>query len=631
MASEEESEKVIKVATLAGLVFALAASILAICSVVLPWWTGNATGKLIVVGVDETATTMAGTITLWAYELKLRLPPAQGKVLGTEYMLISSWNDMCTTAENTMTVIPSECLKVKLIRAFTCLTFISAMISAVFIVVARRYSSLWLLVGGGTGLLAALCGVAAILTGVATGTGGLTGTGFLLILAATGCAALDVASVFYAASKAMPLPSSDSGDADGSRMARLQDAFRKAAHERKYLNQNIEQRRSESKDSDEIEDKPDEPSYLKRKPLVAFQELLNSTEDSNSTASLELLEAAFFELDADGMGSVSMNELVDALRSCGLPVSEASAGQVMSEFDKDNDGNISIHEFVEFFRTVDEINKFSKKVDQRAAFLAFVCNFCFLVDLILVGIILMLFIRMDPGSSGDNYTIIKYLLILFATLLGVLFLSVIAIPALRMTLGPNVNAWQHHYNQALARSVEKKNRAKALAEANKVGVTKPFARGGIRAAAWAEGGGEAPPQVNAALYGSSYRVTKHQFALGDSYEQDFYPQPLSGPRTPVAASGARTPLQSQPMSVRSGSSSKQTPVGYSSSNGVIMSRNGDLVRYDPASFRQAAMTSMTRNPMSFTPMQVHNLATSSDEPVDHANSMLAITSGSGFR
>ncbi|CAE7512340.1 unnamed protein product, partial [Symbiodinium pilosum] len=62
----------------------------------------------------------------------------------------------------------------------------------------------------------------------------------------------------------------------------------------------------------------------------------------------------------------------------------AAATTVMQEIDKNMNGTIDIHEFVMFFRTLEEMTRFQRKTQQRAQFLSYVLNFCFLVHIILV-------------------------------------------------------------------------------------------------------------------------------------------------------------------------------------------------------------------------------------------------------
>ncbi|CAE7383892.1 unnamed protein product, partial [Symbiodinium sp. CCMP2456] len=60
----------------------------------------------------------------------------------------------------------------------------------------------------------------------------------------------------------------------------------------------------------------------------------------------------------------------------------------------------------------------------------------------------------------------------------------------------NVQAWQHYYTTAM-RPDGKLKRQAAQRDAE--------TSSGPRGAAWAEGAGQAPPAVNAAKYGASYR------------------------------------------------------------------------------------------------------------------------------
>merc|ERR1719162_1450120 len=77
------------------------------------------------------------------------------------------------------------------------------------------------------------------------------------------------------------------------------------------------------------------------------------------------------------------------------------------EIDKNASGDIDLREFIEFFRHIEDLNRFQKKSAKRQQFMSFLLNFCFLADIVVVGVLLMMFIRMDANDNPDTYAIMK--------------------------------------------------------------------------------------------------------------------------------------------------------------------------------------------------------------------------------
>jgi len=648
----EENAQVIKITSLTGATLAFVASILSICAILLPWWTGKGSSVLIKAGMDGTETTMSAEIDLWKYDLSLLLAPEEGSLTGKDFRIVATWDEMCSTAAvgrqlssrrrrsssgasssgfsgagaATSSTAPPECMQIKVARLFTCLTPIFACFSAMTVIVARRFSPLLLLAGAGFGVLATVSSLAGCVTAFVMSATGLVGTGFILLLAAVGLSGVAVVCIFYAAAKAMPGPSGLPDEMRTTRASRVQEAHTKS----KQLRAQVEEQFARSLE-DEPEHHMDPEGGRKEKVPVALKRTLYWSQENPDEPDLEipteLLQAAYLEIDDDQSGSVTIEELVEALQRCGLPASKTAAENVIHEVDKNADGTIDIHEFIEFFRTLEEMDRFSKKTEARAQFLTFICNFCFLAHIIIVGVVLMIFIKMDQAENKDNYSIMMNMLVAFSIDLGLLFIAIIAIPAARLTLGANITAWKFHY----AKEIRKRKRAK---EGIKSDHTDRSTRGGIRSSAWAEGAGFGPPPVNAAMYGASYRVSRmsHDQTLTDMYApQDtrgmlMMPNPASD-----AGSGSRAASHLRGAAGGIGQphrAMQQTQMPVAAKSTGIMSKTGDFVRYDPDAFKSAAKVAMRGGAlMSFTPMQVQNMATSADE-VDPPG-MLSI--GNGLR
>ncbi|CAJ1345862.1 unnamed protein product [Effrenium voratum] len=451
---DEETKVVVKYVSFVGAALAFGAAILAIFAVSMPWWTGTQSSSLLNVGLDGTETTLGATITLWDFDLELQLAPKEGQLDGEIYNLRTTWDDTCAQAERTLPNVP-YCAEVSLARVCVILEAIFDSFFARGLVSGRLRSRILLLPPFFFPelklhlVLAVLFAFGAAGLGVMTSTTGLGGVGFMLLGASLVCSGLGVAAVFYAAAKAMPPPPDAIEEVRRTRMKNLQESTQREKEMAAILEENVQRRRRES----ESGEPGGAPGTGPKRVPVMLQKLIFYTQENegNEEAELpmELLQAAYQEIDDDGSGSVTLVELCEALKLCGLNASEAAATTVMNEIDKNMNGTIDIHEFVMFFRTLEEMTRFQRKTQQRAQFLSYVLNFCFLLHIILVGVLLMIFIRMDEATGGDTYPILRNVLMAFSIVLVVLFLLVIGIPAARMTLGVQVAAWQHHYNTAI--------------------------------------------------------------------------------------------------------------------------------------------------------------------------------------
>mmetsp|Transcript_81367 Transcript_81367/g.143607 ORF Transcript_81367/g.143607 Transcript_81367/m.143607 type:complete len:626 (-) Transcript_81367:97-1974(-) len=601
---EEETKQVIKVMSQAGTALVFVASICALVGIVMPWWFNSS--ALLEVGLNGTERTISADVSLWDFDLHLELAPAAGEIVGKEMHLQTTWDAMCITAAATLpSGPPATCGTVVLARLFIVLSALLSSVAAVFVILAKRFTPLLLLGGVAGSFLATFFTGAAAFMGVMMSTSGLNGWGFLFTGGAMVLNGLGVAAIFYAATKAMPPPDSEAEAGRGSRLRRAQDATKKAEEMAKQLEMGMAARKKP--DRQKLGETDDAPASEKKKHVMLKRVIFWQEEaEEGEELPMELLEAAYQEIDEDGSGSVTMEELVGSLNDCGLHASQTAADNVMKEIDKNMDGTIDIHEFVEFFRTLEEMDEFQKKTEARAQFLTFICNFCFLSHIVIVGVFLMIFIRMDEADNPDNYSIMQTMLMAFSVVLALLFMSVIAIPAARMTLGPQLVAWQYHYFKAMKPPAKVQNQ-------NQTSVSS--AAQGLRGAAWTEGAGEAPP-VNAAKYGASYRVSRMSYDMSaDNYQQGNQRALTAG----TSDSGRQYTAGSH--------STPQTGQIPGAPPGAIMSKTGEFMRYNPTSYRDAAMSSkVARMPMSFTPMQVQNLGTSSDDP-DQIAGMMAIGNG----
>ncbi|CAE7224082.1 CPK22 [Symbiodinium natans] len=348
---DEETAMVIKYASWAGAVLVFAAAVVAIFALSLPWWSGTQSSKLLIEDsrLDGTETTMAASISLWTFDLQVQLAPREGERDGEVQNIRATWDDTCAQAARTLPQVP-YCAEVTLARALVIMAAILDSFSAAFVVLARRFSPLLLLAAVASGVLATLFCFGAAGLGVMTSTTGLGGMGYFLLGGSLMASGLAVGAIFYAAAKAMPPPPDALEEVRKTRMSNLQESTKKEREMAAILEENVQRRRRES---EEMGMSPAQRGSIKRVPVM-LQKVIFWTQENedNEDAELpmELLQAAYQEIDEDGSGSVTLVELVDALKLCGLNASEAAATTVMQEIDKNMNGTIDIHEFVMFFR-----------------------------------------------------------------------------------------------------------------------------------------------------------------------------------------------------------------------------------------------------------------------------------------
>jgi len=334
------------------------------------------------------------------------------------------------------------------------------------------------------------------------------------------------------------------------------------------------------------------PVYLKR---VIFWE--QDHPDSEERIPPSLLQLAFLEIDKDRGGAIDVGEFIDALNACGLKATRAATERIMADIDKNNSGDIDIFEFVKFFEKIQELNQFSKRSQQRAQCFTFVCNCCFVVMIFVVGTLLLTFIRMENKSS-DDYKIVSNLLTYCSVALIVLCLCVIVMPALRLSLGPSITAWQRHYEL----NFTGKKRGSSGDPEPAAGTVQAPAAGGPRDAGWVSNTKSWSPQPQAMTAGSFSRSYRTFGKSGPSQQMQMQ-----------AAHEMREPADQDPVEYFDQPVEETQFPGEMASQppGAIVDSRGEFLCYDPAAYRRSAMNSMeTRQPASFNPMQVHSLQTS---------------------
>jgi hypothetical protein len=355
-------------------------------------------------------------------------------------------------------------------------------------------------------------------------------------------------------------------------------------------------------------------------PVMLKRVLFRKPEGDDDEIPTRMLEDAFAEIDGDGSGSIDLDELVGALRQCGLAVSDTACDTIMREIDKNASGDVDLREFIEFFRNIEELSRFGKKAAARQQFLSFLLNFCFLGDIVVVGVMLMMFIRMDEADSPDTYSIIKNLLMALSAFLGILFLMVILMPILRLALGPTASRMQAQYE--LAQEIKKSQKKPVNEEVEDTGP---------RMAGY--GPDDPPPPVNAAMFGRSYRPGRVDSEAWTPALED-KPPPSRGSTDnavvvraashagSVATSGHGTEHSGSDGN-RLGSHNSENRLGSNVTGGsnrratndsgaVQRVAHGKHWRYEPSNYSDAAahsnmMETAGLGPIAWSPMQVRDV------------------------
>lgn len=341
---------------------------------------------------------------------------------------------------------------------------------------------------------------------------------------------------------------------------------------------------------DTVKSDPKREAEEKPIPRALYKVIHRMPQDPDDEIPQKMLVDAFAEIDGDGSGSIDLEELVEALRLCDLNVSNAAAATIMKDIDKNASGDVDMREFIQFFRNIEDLHRAELKGQARKRFASFLANFCFLADVVIVGVLLMVVISSEDSDS-DSYKILKNLLIACSVFLGLLFLAVIVGPILRLLFGPAAQRMQVQYELSKEIRLAKRKREKDMLEEDEPS----FPRDMVPTPDEERPAG---PPVNAGLFGRSYRPGKVDEA---AWAPPF--QPLESPPPPEdpAPSLTSQPTQQTQKSVSLHAPASLPPV-----------RKGGHWRYDPQMYAVARDFAEIRKQgnvgfMSWSPMQIKDM------------------------
>eukprot|EP00928_Gymnodinium_smaydae_P009457 TRINITY_DN13547_c0_g1_i1.p1 TRINITY_DN13547_c0_g1~~TRINITY_DN13547_c0_g1_i1.p1 ORF type:complete len:617 (+),score=173.71 TRINITY_DN13547_c0_g1_i1:162-2012(+) len=418
---------------------ALVAAAASTASLVMAWWAGKDAGELVNV---TSHLPVDSAITIWSFELTVRVDQEDGEAKNEP--MSAAWDAHCEQYELQVTWMQGRCFQIRLMRAAGILSIIFALFAVGGWIVAIMSSPLLAVIGAFLSTVAGLFSLLKMVIAAMIGTSGLSMGG----VAALAAVLINLFAVFvslYGASKEVKAEAEKEEPKNYTRQAKAAECREAAFKSHEALSNAAKRARDDDEDGglfDEEEAVVEKkvPVYLKK---VLFWSAENEGDDDEIP--VELLEVAFREIDGDGSGCIELEEFVEALHRCDLPVSSEATNTVMKEIDKNASGDVDIHEFVEFFRHIEDLNRFGKRSAARAQFATFLLNCCFLTDIVVVGTLLMLFIRMEADPSSDNYIIMQNGLMVCSIALVVLFVCVVALPAARLTFGPLIAAIRKHY------------------------------------------------------------------------------------------------------------------------------------------------------------------------------------------
>lgn len=173
---------------------------------------------------------------------------------------------------------------------------------------------------------------------------------------------------------------------------------------------------------------------------------------------IKILEAAFQEMDADGRGVITLDQFMATVAKCGFKTSKASFDRVLQEMNQERQGQLDLREFIAFFRLVEDGLNREASGKSKALMALYLCNFCFFIHVAILCAILIILVRRqanatpedleDPLHHAEGQLLGTTLQLVSISLLG-FFISVVAVPLLRLTVGSSIGAWCTHFRGVL--------------------------------------------------------------------------------------------------------------------------------------------------------------------------------------
>lgn len=442
---------------------------LTVLGLVLPWWVGSAATRVINEPGGVTA-----EISLWSFEATNRVVDIQAGT-STDTTYSSTWDTVC--AEGRVAGFTCPAIRMSRFLIFGTVGAFSVALLAAITTYGFLFSGpslLWLLATAFAALLADGAAGGVLFLAATVGVDGLMGAGVACHLAAMVCGLSACAVAVYVATKAPPreepLPPAKKKkkkgkNLDASRIERFREALQKDAALKQRLEEFSRTRASKvaqqgrmprlslaSTGSAESEAMPGEDKS--KRTVKALEELLTWDDKYSSDYDypVDLLEAAFNEMDIDGSGRIVGEELLEALRLAGLKASPQAVDQILTEMDRNNSGDIDIFEFVEFFLLIQEINRNQQKIESRSMVQTFACRFCLLGHIAGLTMLIVLVLRTPPTATPmelrNKAMLLETWKMMFVSF-GILFAYVIILPIIRLVLGPSIKLWAREVHAAL--------------------------------------------------------------------------------------------------------------------------------------------------------------------------------------
>lgn len=599
-----DDEQAAKLSTILAASTIFTVCILCICAAILPWWKGSSAGSRFARASEIRLNT---ALTLWEVSLTLQVPISPDSPDLHTITRSFAWNDECDKCDF---MVPLQAA-----RAFTILTVILAL-GATGSFSAAFTEPLGILAGALLSFVCILTCLVAVICALVIESGGLIGEGFILLLVATVLSVVSMALALYAASKALADETAAHRVAqskEGSRLKRSKFARDKERTRSQELEEQIRRSRGDG-DFDIKKFK----SYTHLKRVIEW-----SAANSAEEIPIELLEASYREVDDSMEGSISIDDVLVALRASGMQVTKNT---VLVIWGKDST-HMTIQGFVEFFRSVEELSRFQHRAEQRTQIVALACSCCFIIFIVVVGTLLLFYIQVE---EGDDKVVLQNALIACSVVLGFLFIMVILVPALKFTLGTSAASWHLHCKKRF-KPPKRRPGGSNSGFAQQTGDRSP-PKSGLRQASW--GTGEvATPAVNAAMFGASYRVKKAQAEMA-RLNRDWHDCPngcgFQGTKQELTQHEYMCPLRGRHVTIKAPMAAGDEENGPPPP-GVILNEDGEMDRYDPMAFQLEHMNQMSQQSRTFlavTGVDTSQLTpTAPERAAANSGGFMALTNG----
>eukprot|EP00931_Biecheleriopsis_adriatica_P112381 TRINITY_DN8698_c0_g1_i3.p1 TRINITY_DN8698_c0_g1~~TRINITY_DN8698_c0_g1_i3.p1 ORF type:complete len:746 (+),score=138.22 TRINITY_DN8698_c0_g1_i3:81-2318(+) len=322
----------------------------------------------------------------------------------------------------------------------------------------------------------------------------------------------------------------------------------------------------------------------------------------------EILEKAFYEIDVDASGVITIEEFIMAIEHCNLHPARASLEKVVADIDRDNNGDIDLHEFVEFFRWLESAlreearGRSQARICQCAGQLGFVFNVIFIAGAVVTNVRNDSEELPEPGTvKASERELVQTMLRASGVTFVLFFFCVVGIPLLQLSIGKGLKAWKTSAKTSFQewKANQKKRREQAAglgAEENKTA---------------GMGAKDGDSDDERSLSVTKQRSDGHRSTKGKKGVRHTL---SNGRKTTTRRSHFPEAAEHRKSWWRCGRTRSYSDVdrpGHSGKRRISVGKKHEDQQYDPENFGEAnsrAAQALMSNRASFTPLQMRNLA-----------------------